>query len=95
MALGKRRDSGNYLPIAKYDARVGTFYLQDRVFAGGAWQTEQRDVTQGFKAVFDLANLQRGYIRFPKGAAPETLLVPAGKDPGDPPSDEHKEGVRT
>lgn len=94
MALGKRRDSGNFLPIAKYDARVGTFYLQDRVLTAGTWQNEQRDVTRGFEAVFDLANLRRGWIWFPKGAAPVTALVPAGDDPGDPPSDEHKEGVR-
>lgn len=43
---------------------------------------------------FDLEQLQRGWIRFPKGAAPEATLVPAGEDPGDPPSDDHKEGVR-
>ena len=94
MALGKRRDGGNFLPIIKFDARVGTFYLQDRVHSDGTWQTEQRDVTDEFQAVFDLENLQRGWIRFPKGAAPDVTLVPAGEDPGDPPSDDHKEGVR-
>jgi hypothetical protein len=31
---------------------------------------------------------------FPKNAAPEMTLVPAGMDPGDPPSDEHREGFR-
>jgi hypothetical protein len=94
MALGKRKDGGNFLPIIKYDARVGTFYLQDRVNSGGAWQTEQRDVTENFQAAFDLENLQRGWIRCPKGAAPEVTLVPAGDDPGEPPTDDHKEGVR-
>jgi hypothetical protein len=94
MALGKRKDGGNFLPIIKFDARVGTFYLQDRVFSDGNWQSEQRDVTESFQAAFDLENLQRGWIRFPKGAAPEVTLVPAGQDPGEPPSDDHKEGVR-
>ena len=94
MALGKRRDGGNFLPIIKFDARIGTFYLQDRVHSDGTWQTNQRDVTDEFRAVFDLKNLQRGWIRFPKGAAPDVTLVPAGEDPGDPPSDDHKEGVR-
>lgn len=94
MALGKRRDGGNYLPIIKFDARVGTFYLQDRVNSGGEWHSEQRDVTDKFRAAFDLGTLQRGWIRFPKGAAPETTLVPAGEDPGDSPSDEHREGIR-
>jgi hypothetical protein len=94
MALGKRRDGGNFLPIIKFDARVGTFYLQDRVNSDGTWQTNQRDVTDEFQAVFDLKNLQRGWIRFPKGARPDVALVPAGEDPGDPPSNDHKEGVR-
>ena len=94
MALGKRRDGGNFLPIIKFDARVGTFYLQDRVHTDGSWQTEQRDVTGEFQAVFDLGNLQRGWIRFPKGAKPDVTLVPADEDPGDPPSNDHKEGVR-
>jgi hypothetical protein len=94
MALGKRRDGGNFLPIIKFDARVGTFNLQDRVHSDGTWQIEQCDVTDKFQAVFDLENLQRGWIRFPKGAAPDVTLVPAGEDPGDPPSHDHKEGVR-
>ena len=94
MALGKRKDGGNFLPIIKFDARVGTFYLQDRVNSGGAWQTEQRDVTETFQAAFDLENLQRGWIRLAKGAAPEVKLVLAGDDPGEPPTDDHKEGIR-
>jgi hypothetical protein len=93
MALGKRR-GGNFLPVIKFDARVGTFYLQDRVFVDGSWQNEQRDITSEFQAAFDLENLQRGWIRFPRGAPPEVTLMPAGEDPGDPPSDEHKEGIR-
>ncbi len=71
MALGKRKKGGNFLPIIKFDARVGTFYLQDRVNSDGKWQTEQRDVTENFQAAFDLENLQRGWLWFPKGAAPQ------------------------
>jgi|RhiMetdeSRZDD1v2_1073273.scaffolds.fasta_scaffold419329_3 hypothetical protein len=97
MALGKRRDGGNggnFLPIIKFDGNVGTFCLQDRVHSDGGWQTEQRDVTGEFQAIFDLENLQRGWIRFQSGAAPDVKLVRLGEDPGDPPSDGHKEGVR-
>ena len=47
-----------------------------------------------FRAIFDLDNAQVGWIYFPKGSAPDTALVPAGHDPGDAPSDKHKEGVR-
>jgi hypothetical protein len=94
MALGKRKDAGNFLPGLKYDARVGKFYLRDRVFTDGSWKTEQHEITVKFEATFDLENIQRGWINFPKGAAPEVVLVPAGEDPGEAPSDQHKEGFR-
>ena len=94
MALGKRKDEGNFLPIAKFDARVGKLYLQDRMLTDSGWETKLRDVTSEFEAIFDLKNIQRGWARFPKGAAPELTLVPAGEDPGEAPTDEHKECVR-
>jgi len=95
MALGKRKTAANdYLPMLKFDARVGTFNLQNRVLENGKWTTEQRDVTDDFRAVFDLANLQRGWIRFSQRAAPDMAMVAAGEDPGDAPSPDHKEGIR-
>jgi hypothetical protein len=94
MAIGKRKSGGDYLPMLKYDARVGTLYLQDRVYENGKWETEQRDVTDKFRAAFDVGNLRRGWINFPKGAAPETHLVQIGEDYGDPPDDRFKEGIR-
>jgi len=95
MALGKRKSAGEFLPTLKYDARIGKMYLQDRVYTNGSWETQQQNIEPDkFRAVFDLQNLQRGWIRFPKGAAPEMVLVPAGDDPGEPPSDDHREGIR-
>jgi hypothetical protein len=94
MAIGKRKSSGDFLPMLKYDARVGTLYLQDRVYSGGHWETEQRDITKEFRAAFDLANLQRGWIKFPKGAAPETRLAPIAQDYGEALDDDFKEGIR-
>jgi hypothetical protein len=94
MALGKRKDSNNFLPLCKYDARTGTFYLQNRAQVDGTWQTTQRDITDEFRAAFDLEHLRVGWIRFPKGAAPECRLVPVGEDQGDAPSPDHKEGLR-
>ena len=94
MALGKRKDGGDFLPIVKFDGRIGKFYLQDRVFVDGEWKTEQIDITEVFEAIFDLEKLERGWIKFPKGAAPEVILVPAGDDPGDAPGDDFKEGLR-
>lgn len=94
MAIGRRKSSGDFLPMLKYDARVGMLYLQDRIYANGGWETEQRNVTDKFRAAFDMENLQRGWIKFPKGAAPETRLLPIGQDYGDPPDDDFKEGIR-
>jgi hypothetical protein len=92
--LGKRKSGNDFLPQLKYDARSGQMLLQDRVFTNGRWEPEQRVITDTFRAIFDLENLQRGWIEFPKGSAPQTVLVPAGADPGDQPSENHKEGLR-
>ena len=93
MPLGKRKGS-DFMPVLKYDARVGTFYLQDRVNHDGIWETEQTDVTANLRGIFDLETVERGWINFPKGVAPEFVMVPAGEDPGDQPSRDHKEGFR-
>jgi hypothetical protein len=94
MSLGKRKSSSVFMAVLKYDARAGVFFTQDRVFRDGCWQTEQHDVTDGFQAIFDLANAQIGWMEFPKGAAPNMVLKPVGEDIGERPSADHKEGVR-
>jgi hypothetical protein len=96
MALGKRKGLEPMLPILKYDARVGRFYSQDRVFDGSEWVSEQHDVTDGFRGIIDLQNAEAGWMRFPKGSPPEVVLFPVGPDTdfGDAPSKEHKLGVR-
>jgi hypothetical protein len=100
MSLGKRKTGiDSFMPTAKFDAKVGAFYLQTRVLGSNGWQTEQRDVTDVLRergAIFDLENGQRGWIRFVKGQAPDMVLVPFGadSDPGEAPSPDHKEGVR-
>ena len=94
MSLGKRRDAGNFLPVIKYSAKEGTFVCVDRVCEAGQWANKERDVTKDFEAVIDLENTRIGFINFPKGAAPDTVLVPVGADFGDPPSEDHRQGVR-
>jgi hypothetical protein len=93
MSLGKRKSS-DFMPIAKYDARSGVFFLQDRVLGPNGYETEQRDVTDGFRAIFDLEQAERGWIKYPKGGPPDLVMVPAGEDPGEAPSKDHKEGIR-
>jgi hypothetical protein len=91
--LGQRKTSGNFLPAYKYDARAGTLYTQDRVYRDGQWQSEQHDATED-EVIFDLANVQVGWMKFPKGATPEMVLKPVGEDIGERPSADHKEGLR-
>jgi len=92
MALGKRRGS-DFLPIMKFDARIGEFSLSDRVQKDGSWTNVQTPLAE-LLAIFDLEMVERGWLHFPKGAAPEMKLVPAGQDPGDPPSKDYREGFR-
>jgi hypothetical protein len=92
MAFGKRKTGGDLKPLLKWDGRIGRFYTQDQVDG----QPEQKDVTDSFCAVIDLESAEKGWLRFPKGAAPEMDLFPLDVDDiGDPPEgDGWKEGLR-
>ena len=97
MAFAKRKTGGGEsFPLLKWDGRVGRLYTQDREQQkNGEWQSVQNDVTDGFCAVFDVAGVEHGYMRFPKGGAPETLLYPMGEDIGEAPEGENwQEGLR-
>jgi hypothetical protein len=94
MAFGKRKGGGDILPLLKFDARVGRFYTETRVQTINGWEKEQSDVTDRLRMTVDLANVAVGWIRFPRGAPPETALVAVGEDIGEAPSDDHREGFR-
>src|SRR5262245_58777601 len=96
MGFGKRKSGGsNILPLLKFDARNGSLHTETRVPAGfNGWEKVQTDVGTRFRAVFDLANAQVGWIKFPRGGAPETVLVPVGQDAGEAPDPDHHEGFR-
>ena len=97
MAFAKRKTGGGEsFPLAKWDGRVGRLYTQDREQdERGEWHSVQNDVTDGFFAAFNLAGTEHGYMRFPKGAAPETVMVPMGEDIGEMPEGENwQEGLR-
>jgi hypothetical protein len=96
MSLGKRKGS-DFMPVFKYDANAGSFYKQDRVLTKDGWGNEQADVGDDLRAgrvIFDLDHIEVGWLYFPKGAAPETALFPAGQDIGDAPTKDHKQGFR-
>ena len=97
MAFAKRKTGGGEtFPLLKLDGRVGRLYTQDREQQkNGEWQSVQNDVTDGFVAAFNLAGIEHGYMRFPKGAAPEMVMVPMGEDIGEMPEGENwQEGLR-
>jgi hypothetical protein len=94
MGLGKRKQT-SITPRLKYDGRAGKFSLVNRIHENGEWFNDQVDIAQSdFRAVFDLDNLEVGWIHYPEGSAPDIKLVKAGQDVGDAPSDKHKEGIR-
>lgn len=66
---------GDFLPIVKYDARAGLWFRIDRVDSGSGFLPEPVDITRNFKAIFDLENLETGWIAFPSGSAPLSALV--------------------
>jgi hypothetical protein len=96
MSLGKRKGS-DFMPVFKYDAKAGSFYKQDRVLTQDGWSNEQADVGDDLRAgrvIFDLDTIEVGWLYFPKGAAPETVLFPVGQDIGDAPDKNFKQGFR-
>ena len=96
MSLGKRKGS-DFMPVFKYDAKAGSFYKQDRVLTQDGWGNEQTDVGDDLRAgrvIFDLDTIEVGWFYFPKGAAPEMVLFPAGQDIGDAPEKNFKQGFR-
>ena len=100
MSLGLRRSVGNILPRLKFDARIGQFLVEDRVRdTDDKWSTEQQNIArEDFRAIFDMKNVEVGWIDFPKGAPPDAKLVSGGNGApdrwGEAPSKSHKLGVR-
>jgi hypothetical protein len=96
MSLGKRKGgSGDITPLVKFDARAGVLYRCDRTRApDGEWYTEQENITANFSAIFDMENVEVGWIAFSSGGPPSFVMFPVGGDIENPPSDKHKQGFR-
>jgi hypothetical protein len=91
---------GDFLPIVKYDARAGLWFRIDRADSGQGFMPEPVDVTRNFRAIFDLENLETGWIAFPSGSAPLSALIGMkallAKEAAFPasPGETYKHGVR-
>jgi hypothetical protein len=95
MALGLvYGGGGSILPFCKYDARSGRFFRVDRVL-NSSGKYENSAVEIAFKAVMDLENVEKGFMRFVNDQAPQYLLVPADAQmPPKPQAEGWKQGLR-
>ena len=63
MGIGKRKSNSDFMPVAKFDATAGVFYVQTRVLTDKGWAPEQKIVTDIMRtqgAIFDLEGGKRG-----------------------------------
>lgn len=99
MALGLNYNTGgdnsDIVPFVKYDARAGRFFRNDRTEVNGAYSNNAVDITNNFKAVIDMENIEVGYLLFAAGSAPAFMLVKLGDQMPHKPADGNwKQGVR-
>ena len=94
MALGvnyEAAEGGDITPIIKYDSRSGRVQRIDRVDG----ESKIVEITNKFKAVFDLENIETGFIEFATGSPPSFSVtrLADGKQ-ATRPTPTHKPGVR-
>lgn len=96
MALGlPQSGGGDRVPIIKYDARAGRLFRVDRSQnAAGQYDSETVEITAAFQAVFDMANIELGWLSFPTNAAPDIVVAPYGQPLPPRPSTAHRTGFR-
>lgn len=88
-------DQGNRVPIIKYDARAGRLFRVDRSDASGRWEGSTVEIpSHVFQAVFDLGNIETGWLHFPTGGAPDIRVAKVGSGLPDRPSEKHRPGYR-
>jgi hypothetical protein len=93
MALGfnfESADSGEIIPIIKFDAKAGRMFRRDRVNG----ENDQVDITRSFKAIFDFENIEIGTINFNTGTAPDFAVARIGEAAPTPPTPDHRPGAR-
>ena len=95
MALGLPVSSGggDRIPYIKYNGKSGRIDRVDRFQnAGGDWSSEEVEITDGFQAVFDMENIEVGWISF--DGVPDFRMVRLGQAFPDKPTAKHKAGFR-
>lgn len=86
--------NGDIVPIVKYDARAGRVFRVDRTNDGTGYVNNSVDITRAFKAIFDLENVEVGWLNFNTGGAPSFTLVAMGQAIPPRPTQDHRNGAR-
>ena len=95
MALGLPvNDGADRTPIIKYDARAGRLFRVDRTQSDGSWEANTVEITPVFQAIFDMENIELGWLYFPTNGAPEIEVAPYGQPIPPRPSKNHRPGYR-
>ena len=66
----------------------------ERIDRGGQFVSEPVDITDSFEAIFDLENVEVGWLLLGPNRAPDMKLVPRGERRPEQPSAKHKYGFR-
>lgn len=97
MALGLPSHEGgaDRTPVLKYDARAGRVFRVDRTQSDGSWESNQVELPAAvFQAIFDLENIEIGWLHFPTGGAPDIRVAKYGTPMPERPSPQHRTGFR-
>lgn len=87
MGLGLSMGDGSFTPYAKFDARAGRWFTKT--------ENGDVDITDGFTAVFDFAQIEVGWLLFAAGTAPVAVTqdISLGVPPK-PASGDFKQGFK-
>lgn len=96
MAFGIQTEAGggNFTPVVKINAKQGRVYRVDRKEEGGAWTTDEVEITRDFAFVPDFENIEIGWMHFAAGQAPDLRMVKIGEALTARPTENHKQGFR-
>ena len=89
MSLNLNTGGGNFLPILKYNAKAGRWLKRD---AQGD-DFVDNEVTN-MTAIFDLANIETGWLHFAPATGPDFVVDPDLSNAGPRPDNSHKRGFR-
>lgn len=95
MALGFTKNSGeDFIPSFRFNAVSGDALIawseQDK---NGEWEKKEKDVKFPVKFIFDMENIEVGWLHF-SASGPSFALVPLGHPLPAKPTPEHKQGFR-